>query len=108
MNFSEIKELLKCAVSHECALDHNSKCAWCEIGFEFMAENPVMLACGHAICWYCHFERKETSFDCKIHGNTSVCGDGTLQKLVLQANANELFQTLRDKFSKTVQLLKGI
>ena len=59
---------IECAIPHKCAKDNNEskRCAQCDIGYLFIACEPILLQCGHHICKSCEHEAKNGSLKCKI------------------------------------------
>jgi hypothetical protein len=55
---------IECAIAHQCAKDedNSNKCAQCEIGYSFIACEPILLQCGHHVCKECTEKVKKRKF----------------------------------------------
>jgi hypothetical protein len=64
----ELRELIECAVPHKCPKekDASNKCIQCEIGYSFIACEPILLQCGHHVCKECTEKLKKEALKCKI------------------------------------------
>ena len=109
----EILSHIECAVPHKCPKekDASKKCAQCEIGYSFIACDPILLQCGHHVCKECTNKVNEMSSKCKIcsaelkmlannvHNSSSA--------FIIQMNLPLLGQQLRDKFQKTLSIFES-
>jgi hypothetical protein len=101
---NELIELFECAIGHDCATKISKKCAYCEIGFSKIAENPLQLTCGHVICSNCKQSDKAI---CQKHGEVIVGSEALMSAYFLKAHTNELFETIKEKSEKANDLYKG-
>lgn len=99
-------DCIECAIGHKCAKDESRPCAYCEIGFHFIAENPIQLTCGHTICKRCSTEY-DRKVECKTHGETSIGFEAISANELIKIKASDLFSTLKETFSRAIDLLQG-
>ena len=107
MILEEMKCWFECALGHDCARIHTKRCATCELDFKFIAENPVQLACGHTICWKCKFNQNENKAKCMRHGEAFVGLDTPICNFFINQNSSVLFQAMKEKFERTIDMLKS-
>ena len=102
----QILQNIECALAHDCATSSN-KCAECDLGYKFIACEPIPLQCGHYICKKCESKTKEGSINCKFCKKRAACtgGLGGAAEALFQFVQKELFGELRDKYEKALHLL---
>ena len=102
---------VECAVPHKCAkeLDASSKCAQCEIGYKFVACEPMTLKCGHYICKVCTENVEKGSLKCNFCSAkmTSTDAIGSASDFLIQSFLSSLTQELKDKYLATLSLYNG-
>lgn len=98
---------IECAVSHECT----KKCAFCEIGYKFIAFNPMSLKCGHSICSECDIEQFKGitgRIFCKFcQTSQPVVAKGFATEIIIQTNLDLIIAELREKSKKAINIYKG-
>lgn len=113
MQNREILKSVECALPHKCAKkeDETKRCAYCEIGYPFVAcDARILDPCGHLICFKCKEQIEGERFNCNICGceanctNTKAAAFETLFHLFL----NDLYKELKDKYKNALYMYNGI
>lgn len=103
---------VECAVPHKCSKkeDSSKKCAQCEIGYKFIACEPMILKCGHSICKECIEKVQKGSLKCNICSADMINSDaiGSAADFLVQSFLSNLTQELSDKFMASLSLYNGI
>jgi hypothetical protein len=107
----EIMQSIECAFAHKCPkdADETKRCAECEIGYSFVACEPIILDCGHHICKLCDKEAQNGSLKCKFCAKSvKVIGvSGIAADSFFQVFANNLAKELRDKYEAAIDIYDG-
>jgi len=102
---------IECVIPHKCAkdTDKSKRCAQCEIGYSFIACEPILLQCGHNICISCENKAKNGSFKCKIceHEIKSIDLKNNSAESLLDFLIDDLTKDLNDKYKKAFHLYKS-
>ena len=66
---NQVLKSIQCATSHNYAKekDASKTCAQCDIGYTFIAREPMTIKCGHHVCKECE-KRTSNWSNCKICG----------------------------------------
>ena len=106
------QQSIQCAIAHKCPNDEYQaiECAYCEIGYSFIACKPVVLDCGHHVCKECDKIVENGCFTCKfcdkkvkITGGQSLAADS-----LFQVFATNLAKELEEKYKKAINLYEGV
>ena len=93
-NYAFAKQM-QCANQHICAAARD--CAFCQVNFKYVAENPYELECDHVQCDKCREKKKYNAMVCKQHGLVKIFQRSKLNELI-PARISELFQFLSDEY----------
>jgi hypothetical protein len=103
---------IECAVPHKCSKDAHKKCIQCEIGYSFIACDPILLQCGHHVCKECTDKVNEASLTCRIcSAELKRLGNDVQNSssgFIIQMNLPLLGQQLRDKFQNALSIFESI
>lgn len=100
-------EQIKCVLEHDCRKKLSKRCAVCVLDFQYISEDPVKLACGHLICSKCKNTQMNEKANCAYHGPRKIGKVTSENKQMMMDNLNELFETMKQKFEKTIDLFEG-
>jgi len=109
----ELYSHFECAVPHKCPreTDASKKCIQCEIGYSFVACEPILLQCGHHVCKECTEKVKKGSLKCKICSAELIRLGNDVQNsssaFIIQMNLPLLAQQLREKFKNTLSIFES-
>ena len=107
----QILQSIECAIAHKCPkdADGSKRCAQCEIGYSFVACEPITLECGHHICKECDKETQNGSLKCKfcakfvkLNGARGIAADSLFQFIT-----DKLAKELKKKYATAIKLLEG-
>lgn len=99
---------IMCVIGHDCANKLSKRCAVCILDFQYLSEDPAKLACGHSICAKCKANQEKEKASCKFHGVRKIGKDATESKQFIKENLNELFNMMKEKFEKAIDLFEGL
>jgi hypothetical protein len=102
-----LEEMFECAISHTCYLNEARRCAICELGIRYVADEPVQLSCGHIICAKCSLYCESNEVNCKEHGQTTVGLSAFISDSHMSIKSKELFESMRKTFNAAIELLDG-
>lgn len=106
----EILACLECAIPHECFKEssQSSRCAQCDIGYSFIANEPILLECGHHVCKACKPKIENGSLNCRFctkRAKTTNVKEAASD--LFEALEGELVKELSNKFEATINLYYG-
>lgn len=108
----EVLNTIKCAIPHKCKKETNAlkKCAHCEIGYNFIVNEPKTLKCSHHICKECESKVERGSIDCEMceEKRDFIGANGAAADMLAQLYLNPLFDELKDKYKKAFDIYDGI
>ena len=109
---NELIECIECAVPHKCSKKEgiSTRCAFCEIDYNFIAAEPTTTSCDHQICRECVGKTENGNIKCKIC-NEELKSLGRVNKaaqLSVKTHLQELSCALNEKFASCTGLYKGI
>lgn len=115
MMFSEdqikIFKALECVAhkTHECSkkMEPDSKCSICDLGFIYIAEQPLELSCGHCVCISCTDNHQKTKFKCETHFDTEVNAASHMARLFIRNSLNILYPFLNQKYESMITLCQS-
>ena len=107
MSLEQVKDLLECAIKHDCGKENALRCAQCELGLRLIAEDSLQLSCSHIICGKCKPDLEQATVECKFHGEATVGCQPQWIDVLLTANLQALFQDTRIQFEKAASLHEG-
>ena len=109
---TQILQSIECAIAHKCPkdADETKRCAHCEIGYSFVACEPITLECGHHICKQCDTEAQNGSINCKICAKSVKLfgGAGVAANSLFKLLANDLAKELKEKYATAIDIYDGI
>lgn len=104
-------ESVECALPHKCPKEKNaeSKCAHCDVDYNFIACEPKSLQCGHHVCSECTEKIEKGSYKCKICSNEMInCNaPATASDFLIETSLKQLTGELKVKFNKALNLFTG-
>ena len=100
MLYEQLFNNIECAIAHKCTKkeDNSNRCAQCEIGYRFIAFEPVALACGHYVCNECIQKLQQESNLCKFCIKNMANSEES--ELAIKYNMPNLFEVLIEKYVK--------
>ena len=105
----QILQSNECAIAHKCPkdADGSKRCAQCEIGYSFVACEPITLECGHHICKACDKNITNGRVNCKYCAKIVklLGGRGMAADSVFQLIADKLATELKNKYATAINLL---
>lgn len=110
MSKQKLYKSIECAIPHKCTKEKAEKCFKCEIGYRFVANEPMALSCGHVICTECTQKIKNEKIKCKLCSAdmTSANSSHLMSEHLIRSYLTYLSQELKDKYTKAIHLLEGI
>ena len=111
MIIQQVLKSIECAIAHRCPNDDvkGKRCAQCEIGYSFIACEPIVLDCGHHICRECDQSTENETIVCQFcEKNVKLTGStGVAAETVFQFVSLELAKQLKDKFATGLNIYDG-
>lgn len=108
---TKLLKTLECVAhkTHECLKDIEPEkiCQICELGYIYIAEQPLQLSCGHCVCTNCTSNAQKMTFKCKNHNEVEVIADAHMARLLIENNLNVMFPILKQKYDATMSLFQG-
>ena len=101
----------ECAIPHKCTTDTDSskKCAYCDIGYCFIAFEPIILECKHHACKDCTKKIKNGSYTCKFCNallkSTSVANPSS--DFIVEGSLDIMSKELKEKYVTALDLYKS-
>ena len=107
MDFNEMIDMVECVACHRCPLKAGelNRCATCEVGYQFISENPLQLNCGHVICAKC---KQGENIECSKDGFKNIRNESPVVERLISKKKNDLMQNLRDKLNVSYGIFEGI
>lgn len=96
---------LECIMKHKCPI--SMSCAFCEVNFSYIAQNPCLLECGHVICANC-LNAESKVMDCKIHKEMKILGQYQKAANFVKDNKYQLFYLLKHEYEKILDLYNSM
>jgi hypothetical protein len=107
----QILQSIECAIAHKCPneADGTKRCAQCEIGYSFVACEPITLDCGHHICRECGSDFENGILKCKICAkNVKLIGTpGVAADSVFELVKISLAKELKEKYAAAFKIYEG-
>ena len=108
---TQVLQSIEFAIAHKCPknADETKRCAQCEIGYSFVACEPITLECGHHICKQCDEEAQNGSLKCKFCQKSVrlIGGSGVAADSVFKLLANDLAKELKEKYAAAIDIYEG-
>ena len=108
----QILQSIECAIQHRCPkdTDRSKRCVECEIGYTFVACEPIVIECGHHVCKECDKNMENRSLRCKFCAKDAKATGavGVAANTFFQVFANDLAQELKEKYTRAIDLFKSI
>ena len=106
----QIYSNIECAIEHKCAKkeDNSNKCAYCEIGYSFVACEPILLQCTHHVCKECSEKVEKGSLKCKFCSDEMKTNVHNFTcEAMIQLCLTNLSQNLREKYVEALNLFES-
>lgn len=107
----KILKALECVnhKTHECPklIEPDTKCCICDLGFIYVAEQPLQLTCGHCVCTGCSDNHQKSKFKCDAHDDTEVAAESHMARLFIRNSLDILFAFLKQKYEATVTMCQS-
>lgn len=107
----KVYDCIECALPHKCQkeTDTGRKCAQCEIGYKFIAYEPMSLQCGHLVCNQCTDKIKNGAYKCKICLNEMVSFNvpASASDCLIELKMKQLTELLKEKYKQSLKILTG-
>jgi hypothetical protein len=105
----KILQSIECAIAHKCPKEESRRCAQCEIGYSFVACEPMTLECGHHICKGCNKKAANGSLKCKFCAKSVqlTASKGIAAESLFECLTNDLVRELREKYATAIDIYDG-
>ena len=101
----------ECAVPHKCTAetDSSKKCAHCDIGYCYIACEPIILECKHHVCKECTEKIKTGSYTCKFcNGLLKSTGvPNPSSDFIIENSMGIISKELKEKYVTAMDLFKS-
>lgn len=96
-----------CCNEHICGLKRSKRCAVCELGFNYIAKNPVQTQSGELLCASCESTKIYSSLKFENHNVATSIEIAEFNEKLTKFVSNELFEKMHKKFHDAVELFQG-
>jgi hypothetical protein len=103
----DVSKWIECSKKHECALDNGHRCVYCDLSFNHIVEEPLLLSCTHSICKKCVPQEKTEAICKNDNRQGKIVSAATMVENLVESNKKKLALHLQYKYQQLIELCEG-